>query len=224
MKKGKLIVIDGTDGSGKATQTALLQKKLRQAGYRVKVEDFPQYGQKSAGLVEEYLNGRYGTAKELGPLIPSLFYAADRFAAKARIRENLKRGFIVISNRYVTASMGHQGGKIKSQAARTKFYKWLFDLEYGMFEIPKPHLNVILHMPAKVAQKLVDHKAARKYLKGKKRDLHEKDLGHLRAAERTYLEIGNKFGYPVIECYEQGKTLSSEEIADRLWNKTKGVL
>src|SRR5437868_7679519 len=99
MKKGKFIVIDGTDGSGKATQTKLLLHRLKKAGYKVRVEDFPQYGKKSAGPVEDYLNGLYGTADDLGPYIPSLFYAIDRFAAKARIEKHLAEGFVVIANR-----------------------------------------------------------------------------------------------------------------------------
>lgn len=219
MKKGKLIVIDGTDGAGKATQTALLVKNLRKAGYKVKVEDFPQYGQKSASLVEQYLNGKFGSAGELGPYIPSIFYAVDRFAAARRIKKNLADGYIVVSNRYVTANMGHQGGKIKSAKDRNKYFKWLFELEFGIFKIPKPDLNLILHIPATVAQKLVDKKGGRAYIKEKKRDLHEADLGHLKQAEKTYLEIARKFRYPVIECYKRGKILSRQEIAKVIWTK-----
>lgn len=225
MRKGKFIVIDGTDGAGKATQTDLLATRLRKEGYEVAVEDFPQYGKKSAGLVEEYLNGLYGTAKELGPYIPSMFYACDRFAASFRIRENLRKGMIVISNRYVTANMGHQGGKIKNTAARSKYYKWLFDLEFTFFKIPKPDLNLILHMPAGVAQQLVDGKAARSYVQGgKKRDMHEADLAHLKAAEKVYIEISKKFRYPLVECYIDGKILSREAIAEEIFKKVTKVL
>lgn len=222
--KGKLVVIDGTDGSGKATQTELLVKNLKKAGYKVKIEDFPQYGQKSAGLVEEYLNGIYGTAKELGPYIPSIFYAVDRFAAKKRIKENLKKGCIVVSNRYVTASMGHQGGKIKDKKERAKYFKWLFDLEYGLFRIPKPDQNIILHVPAGISQKLVLQKKDRAYIKGKKMDIHEADLEHLRAAELAYLEMAVKFNYPVIECAVNNVVLSREKIAKLVWEKVKNVL
>jgi dTMP kinase len=184
------------------------------------MEDFPQYGKKSAGPVEDYLNGLYGTANELGARIPSIFYAVDRFAASKRIREHLAKGYIVISNRYVTASMAHQGGKIKSRTKRNEYFKWLFDLEYNFFKIPKPDLNLILHMPAKVAQKLVNQKGARFYIGNKKRDLHEKDLNHLLAAEKTYLEISKKFGYSLVECYEN-RLLSREEVADLVWQKIK---
>jgi len=224
MRKGKLIVIDGTDGTGKATQTKYLVEKLEKEGYKVAVEDFPRYGEKSAVLVEEYLNGVYGTAKELGPYIPSVFYAVDRFAASFRIRENLKKGVIVVSNRYVTASMGHQGGKMAKGADRNKFYKWLTDLEYKLFKIPHPDLNLILHMPAEVAQSLVDRKAPRKYIHGFKRDIHEADLKHLQAAEKNYLEIHKKFKYPLIECYVEGEILSKETVAELILAKVKKVL
>src|SRR3954468_22900663 len=116
MKKGKFIVIDGTDGSGKATQTKLLVKRLQKSGHKVRIEDFPQYGKKSAGPVEDYLNGLYGSADQLGAYIPSIFYAVDRFAASERIRKHLAAGFIVVSNRYVTSNMAHQGGKIANAA------------------------------------------------------------------------------------------------------------
>jgi len=224
MAKGKLIVIDGTDGAGKSTQTALLVRRLRKDGYSVVAEDFPQYGKKSAGLVEEYLTGAYGAAKRLGPYIPSIFYAADRFAASDRIRKNLAAGKIVICNRYVTANLAHQGGKIVSARKRWEFAKWVTNLEYGLFGIPRPDLNLILHLPAKVAQELVDNKAARNYLKGQKRDIHEKDLRHLKAAEKVYLEIAKRFGYPVIGCYGRGRILSRPEIAERVRSMIKKQL
>lgn len=224
MKKGKLIVIDGTDGTGKATQTALLVERLKKLGHDVAVEDFPQYGKKSAGLVEEYLTGAYNHIKHIGPQVPSIFYAVDRFAASSRIQENLEKGKLVISNRYVTASMGHQGGKIKSASARKKFYTWLFDLEFNIFKIPKPDLNVILHLPAAVAQKLVDEKGHRNYLGAAKRDILEADIKHLRNAEKNYLEISKKFKYPLVECYEKGKILSREEISELIWKKVSKVL
>ncbi|MBI2355597.1 MAG: thymidylate kinase [Candidatus Doudnabacteria bacterium] len=219
--KGKLIIIDGTDGSGKATQTVLLVKRLASQGYKVKTEDFPQYGKKSAGLVEDYLNGLYGTGDELGPYIPSMFYALDRFAASQRIRQHLKEGFIVICNRYVTANMAHQGGKIKNPRKRHKYFKWLFELEYGLLRIPKPDLTLILHVPAKIAHKLVANKERRFYIGYKKRDIHEKDMKHLAAAEKTFLEISKKFRYPKIDCAPGNKILSIERIHELIWQKVK---
>ena len=125
-RRGKFIVIDGTDGSGKATQTELLASKLRRSGLDVAIADFPQYNSKSAGLVEEYLSGKYGSPDEVGPYRASIFYAADRYDASFVIREWLKQGKIVISNRYVTANMGHQGGKISNPLEKKHFFDWLY--------------------------------------------------------------------------------------------------
>lgn len=226
MSKGKFIVIDGTDGSGKTTQTKLLVKRLKKEGYRVRMADFPQYGEKSAALVEEYLNGKYGTAEDVGPYRASIFYAVDRYAASFKIRKWIEKGDIVITNRYVTANMGHQGGKIKNNKERAKYFKWLYDLEYGIFAIPKPDLNLILHVDAAVAQKLVDSKKKRDYIQnGGKRDIHEADLSHLRAAEKVYLEISKSFpGFSLVECTRNDMIMSRDEIADLVWKRTKKLL
>ncbi len=179
--------------------------------------DFPQYGNKSAGPVEEYLDGKYG---QMTPRAASTFYAIDRFDASFKIRECLNRGEIIVSNRYVTANAGHQGGKIADISERLAFFKWLDDLEYGVFNIPRPDLNIILHMPAEMAQLLVDKKSAaeRRYVNGKKRDLHEADIQHLKNAERVYTEIAEIFpNTKLIECVQDGRMLSPEEMHQKIW-------
>jgi dTMP kinase len=103
--KGKFIVIDGTDGSGKATQTELLVKRLEAEGYAVVMADFPRYGERSAMLVEDYLNGKFGSAQEVGPYRGSIFFACDRYAASFQIKQWLEEGKLIISNRYVSANM-----------------------------------------------------------------------------------------------------------------------
>lgn len=220
MTEGKFIVIDGTDGSGKATQVQLLKTRLDILGIPCELADFPQYGQKSAGLVEEYLNGKYGPADEVGPYRASIFYACDRYDASFKIRHWLDEGSIVISNRYVTANMGHQGGKIKDDAERKKYFDWLYALEYETFGIPKPDLNLILHVDAAVAQKLVDNKGARDYVGGAKRDIHEADLEHLRNAERTYLQIAESFpNFKLVECTRNGDIMGKDEISNLVWSE-----
>lgn len=222
-KQGKFIVIDGTDGSGKKTQTDLLIEELKLSGFKTQVTDFPQYGQKSAGMVEEYLNGKYG---QVNPYAASIFYAVDRFDAGFKIREWLNTGHIVISNRYVTANAGHQGGKIADESERIKYFKWLDQLEYTTFNIPKPDLNIILHVPAEVAQEMVDKKdaAQRTYAGGAKRDLHEADLEHLKNAEKVYLEIAGLFpNTKLVECYEDGKLLSKSDVHNRVWELVRRI-
>jgi thymidylate kinase len=221
-KKGLFIVFDGTDGSGKATQTELLVKRLAEEGYKVKKIDFPQYGKKSAALVEEYLNGEFGSASEVGPYRASVFYACDRYAANFQIKKWLWEGKIVIANRYTAANMGHQGGKIKKISERKKFFQWLYDLEYRIFGIPQPDINLILHVEARIAQKLALQKKKRKYLKNKKADIHELDIGHLKDAEKVYLEISRMFpGFKVIECMLKGKIMERSKIHDFVWTNIK---
>lgn len=224
-KQGHFIVIDGTDGSGKATQTAILAERLKRAGFAVEVADFPQYGKKSAGLVEEYLNGRYGSAEDIGPYRGSIFYAVDRFDASSQIRQWLDEGKIVISNRYVTANMAHQGSRIKDGKQREAYFDWLYNLEYEIFGIPRPDLNIILHVDAEIAQQMVDQKDSRDYINGKKRDILEADLNHLRDAEKVYLEIARSFpNFSLIECTRDGRIMSREEINDLLWAEVSKIV
>lgn len=216
---GKFIVIDGTDGSGKATQTELLTQRLRSAGLAVEMADFPQYNTKSAGLVEEYLNGKYGSAEDVGPYRASIFYAADRYDASLKIRRWLNSGKIVIANRYVTANMGHQGGKIDNPLERKHFFDWLYKLEYEIFDIPKPDLNIILHVPAEISQALARQRQKLDWI-GKTKDIHQENLEHLKKAEQVYLEIARSFsGFSLIECSEHGFMKSREEINYLVWQE-----
>src|SRR4030042_2456025 len=218
-RKGLFIVFDGTDGSGKATQTKRLKKRLKKEGCEAREIDFPQYGKKSAALIEGYLSGKFGKAEDVGPYRASIFYACDRYAASNRIRKWLEAGKIVIANRYVTANMGHQGGKIKKKSERKKYFEWLYNLEYKIFEIPKPDISLILHIEAGIAQKLALQKRKRKYLKGSKADIHELDLGHLKAAERIYIEISRTIPHiSLIECMENEKLMNKRNIGELVWN------
>ncbi len=215
--RGLFIMIEGTDGSGKTTQTELLVAKLKEKGYPVEQISFPQYGQPSAAMVEEYLNGGFGSAEEVGPYRASIFYAVDRYVASPKIRHWLIEGKIVIANRYVASNMGHQGGKIKDPGERQKYYDWNYHLEYEIFQIPKPHINIILHVPATLSQQLVDQKGEREYLKGKKRDIHEDDIKHLQDAEQAYLEIARLYPeFTVVECTKGGTMLPVAQIHDQI--------
>jgi len=217
--KGKFIVIDGTDGSGKTTQIELLAANLRYAGFEVELADFPQYNTKSAGLVENYLEGRYGTPDQVGPYRASIFYAADRYDASFQIKDWLKEGKIVIANRYVTANMGHQGGKISNPLERKHFFNWLYQLEYEIFNIPKPDLNIILHVPAQISQNLARLRI-RVDWENKTNDIHQEDLGHLEKAEKVYLEIAKSFpDITLVECARDGRLLDREQISGLVWEE-----
>lgn len=222
--KGKFIVIDGTDGSGKATQTRLLIDRLRAEGREVLELDFPQYGQPSAWFVEKYLRGEYGDANEVGPYRGSIFYALDRYDKSFEVRKWLSEGKIVVSNRYVSASMGHQTGKIKGKAKRDKFLEWLFELEFGIFSIPQPDEVFLLYMPPEIGQKLVDKKGVRAYTNGKKRDIHEADIHHLKNAADAYKYVSKKFKWKVIECADKNGIRSREAIHGALWSAVSKLL
>lgn len=210
-------MIEGTDGSGKSVQTNLLVDALIKQGREVEQISFPQYGQPSAAMVEAYLNGEFGTAEAVGPYRASILYAIDRYAAKGKIAKWLADGKIVIANRYVASNLGHQGGKIKDMAEREKYFAWNYDLEYNIFGIPKPDVNLILHVTPEISQQLVDKKGAREYLRGKKRDIHEDDLNHLRAAEQAYIQIARSYPeFALIECVEEDQLLSPEIIYQKV--------
>lgn len=222
--RGKFIVIDGTDGSGKGTQTDLLVKRLEAEGHAVAMADFPRYGERSAMLVEDYLNGKFGTAQAVGPYRASIFYACDRYAASFQIKQWIEEGKIVISNRYVSANMGHQSGKIKEISEVETFLAWLENLEYGIFEIPKPDTTILLYMPVEIGQQLVDKKGDREYVGGHKRDIHEDDLDHLTDAASAYLYVAKKYNWSTIQCAPDGNLRTIEDIHEELWNLVKIII
>jgi dTMP kinase len=222
-KKGKLIVIDGTDGSGKSTHSGLLIDRLSHEGRNAKLMDFPQYGHPSAYFVEKYLRGEYGSANDVGAYRASMFYALDRYDASFTIRKWLDEGTIIVSNRYVSSNMGHQAGKIHDPSEREAFLSWLKEVEYGMLEIPRPDANILLFMPPEIGQALVDKKGERAYTHGKKRDIHEADITHLIDASKAYLEVAKKEGWKVISCTEEDHaTLRSiESVNDEIYDHLK---
>ncbi|MBI2552242.1 dTMP kinase [Candidatus Uhrbacteria bacterium] len=209
------IVIEGSDGSGKATQLELIAKHPQLRGQTITTMDFPQYGQKSAGLAEEYLNGKYGGVREVSPYIASLFFAVDRFDASFKIRAAVSAGKIVISNRYTLSSAAHQGAKIKNSDERQKFFHWLNELEYDTLKLPRPDLTIFLHVPAEIGYELILKKQRRDYLGGKARDIHEADLEYLKTVEQAYLTLSeNDPAIQRIECAPGGILLPIEQIND----------
>jgi dTMP kinase len=224
MEKGKFIVIDGTDGSGKGTQTKLLIERLKNNGYDVELADFPQYGKRSAVMVEDYLNGNFGTAKEVWPYRASVLYAIDRYAASFEIRKWLDEWKIVIANRYTSSNMWHQAGKINDQTERDKFLKWLEEFEYWLFDIPIPDKNILLYMPTEIWQKLVDQKWHRDYVGWQKRDIHEADLQHLKDAADAYKYVAKKYNWKIIDSAPNGELKSIEEIGELIWKEIKKLV
>lgn len=224
-KQGIFIAIEGTDGSGKATQFALLKDRLIAEGYDVASFDFPQYDKPSSHFIRKYLNGDYGTINEVGPYTSSLFFALDRYEIAQDIRQALKAGKVVLANRFTGSSMAHQGTKFTYAEERRGFFIWLDNLEFGLLNIPRPDMNFVLHVPAETAQKLVDKKEARNYT-DKKRDLHEADLNHLKKSVEVYDDLCRLFpkDFSQLDCVRNGKLMAIENIQSLLWEKVHVLL
>lgn len=224
--QGKLIVITGIDGSGKTVQSKLLYERLMKEGYPAVITDFPQYGKTFfADMVTKYLKGEFGSADSVSPYLASLLYAGDRWECKEQINTWFRKDKIIISNRYVCDNMAHQGGKISNSPEKDKFFQWLDKLEHQVFAVPRSNLNILLYVPAEIAYQLIEKKEQRAYLAGEKKDIHEADINHLRYAQQTFLEIAKgKRDWITIDCTENGKLLSEQAIADKVWRAVKGIL
>ncbi len=220
------IVIEGTDGSGKATQAKLLKERLDKVGQSTELIDFPRYGTPSAYFVEKYLHGGYGTAEEVGPYAGSLFYALDRYDFANTIREHLQNGKHVLCDRFTSANMGHQAGKIplskigiSGKSERDEYLEWLDNLEFNLLKIPRPDKVIFLFVDPEVNQRMIAAKPDRDYLKGKKADIHEADLDHLKNASEAFLYVAKKYNWIVIDCAPGGEMLSREEIHEMVYSK-----
>ncbi|MBT4210116.1 MAG: thymidylate kinase [Candidatus Komeilibacteria bacterium] len=210
-RRGLLIVIEGGDGSGKTTQFNLLKDKLIKDGRQIETVDFPQYGRPSALMIEKYLNGDFGTAKEVGAYRASVLYATDRYEASFRMKKWLAEGKIILANRYATSNMVHQSGKIKDSDERNKFLNWLDELEFGIFEIPRPDLVFFMNISADISQKLALKKDARHDNIKSKNDIHENDLEHLKDALEAGNYVAKKYNWETIECDDGSGAMRSIE-------------
>lgn len=220
MKRGKLIVIEGIDGSGKETQTKLLIKELEKRKFKVKVMDFPQYGKTFFGdVVGRFLKGDFGTLKEVNPYLAALTFAGDRWQAKDEINKYLDKGYIVILNRYAMSNMAHQGSKVFGKARRD-LLDFLDELEYKVYGIPREDLDILLDLPANVGKKLILKKSQRNYLgTHKKRDIHEGNVNYQNETRKLYLKLSEKYNYvKKVDCSKKGELKSIEDIHELVWN------
>lgn len=206
-KKGVLLVIEGVDGSGKATQAKMLVDKLNSEGRKTTMISFPRYNTPTGQIVGQCYLGKdlwgedkawFGEPDKVEPLIASLYYAADRRAAKQEIEELLASGTNVVSDRYYHSNMTHQGGKIRDRTARRAFFNKIYRLELEILGIPKEDRLIFLHMPWQVAQELRERRTSGT-------DGHENNQEHLRRAEEVYVQIANRNHYAaIIECAPDG--------------------
>lgn len=216
---GKLIIIEGTDGSGKQTQTGLLYEKLCEIKGREKVKkiSFPNYDSKASEPVKMYLAGEFGEkADSVNAYAASVLFSVDRFASfKTEWEEFYNSGGIVLSDRYTISNMIHQASKIKDREEREKYLDWLVDLEWNKIRIPEPDLVFFLDIPFDVSQKLMQNRK-NKITGDKVKDIHEQDAEYLRNAYNIAKELAIKYKWNIVDCVENDKLRSIEEINGRM--------
>lgn len=212
--KGKLIVIEGLDGSGKSTQIEYLKSKLN--GKNVHQIKLPDYDSESSALVKMYLRGDFGKDPgDVNAYAASAFYAVDRFANyKMKWKSFYDSGDIIISDRYTTSNAYHQATKI-DKGERTDFFKWLEDFEYGLIGVPKPDAVIYLDMPIEISQKMMSE---RYHGDETKKDIHESNLDYLYKCRDAALDAAEKMGWYVVKCSDGDRPRSIESIGDEIFS------
>ena len=207
---GKLIVIEGTDGSGKSTQFRLLSEYLQQENVAFKRLVFPRYDQESSALIRMYLGGEFGTKpSDVNACAASAFYAVDRYASyKMDWGQWYEDGGVVISDRYTTSNAVHQASKVAPEE-RDAFLHWLYDFEYDKLGLPRPDLIIYLDVPTNFTEKLLRH---REQDTNTKADIHEQDTKYLATCRESGRAAANYYGWQVIQCVKDGVMRSIEDI------------
>lgn len=216
MKKGKIFVIEGTDGSGKQTQTKLLVENLKSKGKRVITQSFPNYASPSSAPVKMYLQGDLGeNATDTDAFQSSVLFAVDRFCTLKQMQTEIENGAYVVFDRYTSSNMLHQACKIQDEKSRIKFLNWLNDFEFNLLKLPKPDKIFFLDIPP---EKSIALAHARSELKaGTKKDIHEQDEQYLINSYNCGKQVCQMFNWEVINCLNsQGELRSIEDISNEI--------
>lgn len=221
----KIFVIEGTDGSGKQTQVERLCKRLEKEKIPYLKVAFPRYENESSSLVRMYLGGEFGeNAKDVSPYVASIFFAVDRYAAyKQEIEEAINEGKVIILDRYTTANMVHQAGKISNIEEREKFLNWLWDLEMNIMGLPKPSKVFFLKVSPEMVQKLIKNRKNKITGEGKK-DIHEKDEKHIKDAYEAGVYVANKYDWHQIECIKNESMRTIEDIHEEIYSEVEKII
>lgn len=225
IKRGRLIVIEGTDSSGKETQTAILFERLSEKISNVRKISFPNYESPACAPVKMYLAGEFGTdAEKVNPYPASTMYAIDRYASyKTDWGKFYNDGGIIITDRYTTSNMVHQASKIDNSQEKEMYLSWLEDLEYSKMGIPRPDLVIFLNMPTETAQKLMAERK-NKITGEDKKDIHEKNVEYLKKSHENACEISKKYSWKEIKCVENDRLKTIEEISNEVFELVNGIL
>lgn len=218
----KIIVIEGLDGSGKATQTKILADKLSAENKKVTKLEFPNYANPSSSLVKMYLNGEFGdTPEDVNAYAASAFYAVDRAASYMQFwKQDYTEGAVILSDRYATSNIIYQMPKLPENEWES-FIEWQADFEYKKLGIPQPDLVVYLDVEPEVSQKLMEK---RYNGDNSKKDLHEKNLKFLLECRKSAIYAAEKCGWIVINCCENGEIKAIEQISKEIEEATRNIL
>ena len=221
--KGKLFVIEGVDGSGKATQTDLLYQALQNEGKTVRKISFPNYDSPSSSLIKMYLNGEFGTDPQaVNAYATSVFFAVDRFASfRTDWHSFYEDGGIIIADSYVTSTFVHQAGKIEDVAEKERYIQWLSHLEYDIFGLPRPDCVIFLDMPPAYSLRLRQQRNTLK--QGLTHDIHEEDQGYLYQAYENATAIAQHQAWHVINCVADYEIRTIEEIHQEIMQIFSGL-
>lgn len=219
---GKLIVFEGTDGSGKATQSRLLCSRLEAEGIPFRKIDFPRYGKPSAAMVQEYLNGNLGKKPgDVNAYAASIFFSMDRYASyKQDWGDFYEAGGLVVADRYTTSNAVHQASKLPENQ-RKEYLDWLFELEYGKLGLPKPDLVIYLDMPTKITEQMMRQ---REQATGTQADIHEQDEAYLKNCRSNAKAIVMECGWHVIDCADADRPRTPEDIHEQVFQTVKCLL
>lgn len=222
--KGKLIIIEASDGSGKATQTEKLFQRLLLEKFKVKKIEFPNYASQSSALVKMYLNGEFGTDPDtISPYIASSFYAVDRYASFKKEWEAFYRdGGIILADRYTTSNMVHQAAKINGDSERHRFIEWLYDFEYNIFGLPVPDYVVFLDMPPEFSLELISKRASKTI--DVRQDIHEADHQYLTKSYNNANRIASKYSWHKVKCISNSTLKTIDEIHEEVYKLVKAEL
>ncbi len=222
----KIFVIDGTDGSGKQTQIEALCSRLEAEKIPYKKYSFPRYENPSSTLVKMYLAGEFGeNAQEISPYVASLFFSVDRYACyKQEMEKAINDGNVIVLDRYTTANMVHQAGKISDLDERNKFLDWLYNLEFGIMGLPTPTKVFFLDMPLEKAQELMKNRK-NKFTNEEKKDIHERNEEHLKSAYLAGIYVSEKYNWYHLKCCnDKGEIRTVEDIHNEIYNEIKKYL
>lgn len=225
MYKGKLIVLEAGDGSGKATQTNKLYERLLKEGYKVLKIEYPNYKSNSSALIKMYLNGEFGqNPEDINAYAASTFYAVDRYASfKKEWEQFYKEGGIVLADRYTTSNMVHQASKINDISEKEKFLDWLWELEFKLMGLPVPDKVLFLDMPPEYSFKLMMERK-NKFTGNKEKDIHERNNSYLIQSYNNACYIADKYNWDKIKCVENESIKTIGEIHESIYKSLTEII